>query len=254
MRHIYTSDQDTFIRNNIKGRSISELTKLFNNKFGLNMRTTQIRAYTKNRKLKSGIKPGHFKGESSMYTLEQREFIKNNLSGKTVSELTEIFNDKFGTDFKVNQIKHYKKNNKLKSGVDCRFKKGQTNNYKIKGISEGFKINQFRKGNISHNTLSVGSEVITIDGYTKIKIGNPNKWKYKHIFIWEKSNGAMPEGHVIIFADKDKSNFNIDNLILISKAELLTLNRYRLIKEDAELTKTGLVVAKIYRKISERSK
>lgn len=52
-------------------------------------------------------------------------------------------------------------------------------------------------------------------------------------------------GHKVIFADKNKRNFNIDNLILVADSEALIMNTNKLIYEEAELTKTGALIAKI---------
>ena len=59
---------------------------------------------------------------------------------------------------------------------------------------------------------------------------------------------------MIIFADGDKSNLNIENLICVTKNELKVLNQCRLISSVPELTKTGLNIAKIRIKLAELRK
>ena len=49
-------------------------------------------------------------------------------------------------------------------------------------------------------------------------------------------------------------NFNLDNLILVSRAELLVMNRKGLFSEEPEITKTGANVAKLTVKINEINK
>jgi hypothetical protein len=98
----------------------------------------------------------------------------------------------------------------------------------------------------------VGSERVNVDGYTEIKVSDPNKWRCKHVVIWEAHNGPMPKGYAIIFGDGNKENFELDNLILVSRQQLLTLNRNRLIQNDADLTRTGVIIADLYQKISQR--
>ena len=58
------------------------------------------------------------------YSKEIRKFIQDNVAGKRLSELTALINSTFDTDCTESQIKSYKANNKLTSGVDCRFAKG----------------------------------------------------------------------------------------------------------------------------------
>ncbi|MGN2370638.1 HNH endonuclease [Clostridium cagae] len=69
-----------------------------------------------------------------------------------------------------------------------------------------------------------------------------------------KYNGLIPQKHVVIFADGDKRNFDIKNLILISRSKLLIMNKNKLIYNNAELTKTGIVIASIQEKIRERKR
>ena len=64
----------------------------------------------------------------------------------------------------------------------------------------------------------------------------------------------VPKGSVIIFADGDKTNLSIENLICVSRNELRVLNQCGLISSVPELTKTGLNVAKIRIKLTELKK
>ena len=82
----------------------------------------------------------------------------------------------------------------------------------------------------------------------------PNTWEYKQRVIWKEIHGEIPDKHIIIFADGDKSNFDVDNLICVSRDELRQLNLHKLKKDDAELTKTGLNIAKIMIKLAELRK
>lgn len=133
---------------------------------------------------------------------------------------------------------------------DTRFKKGMTP--WNKGIKTSLKpVNGFKKGNRPWHTRELFSERLDKDGYTIIKIAEPNKWMRKHRWIYEQKNGKIPEDSTIIFADGNKDNFNIENLVLVSRAELAILVRCRLISSVPELTKTGLNIAKIKIKLAE---
>lgn len=188
------------------------------------------------------------------YTDKQYEFIKNNAKGIGNAELTEMFNKHFQLNLTVDQIKGFKKNKKISSELDGRFAKGHIPaNKGVKGMQKA-NITSFKEGNRPHNYAPVGSERINSDDYIDIKIEDPNKWKGKHILIWEKYNGPVPKGHAVIFGDKNRRNFDINNLILVSRKQLLILNRNKLIKSDSDLTKTGVIIADLYQKINERKK
>lgn len=189
------------------------------------------------------------------YTKEEVEFIKENIKGISTAELTRLFNEKFNCELGANQIKAFKKNHKLNSGLTGRFEKGSVPfNKGKKKYWKGGEETQFKKGNIPLNYRPVGSERINVEGYIEIKVADPRKWKMKHVVEWEKIHGKIPKGHVIIFGDANKNNLNIDNLLLITRSELLRMNRSKLIQKDIELTKTGLNIAKLQNKISEISK
>jgi hypothetical protein len=89
----------------------------------------------------------------------------------------------------------------------------------------------------------IGTEVIKGDGFMSVKVANPDVWKYKHYIIWEAAYGPKPEGHKIIFADGNKLNFDLDNLLLVSKAESTVMNFMGLITNNADLTKLGKSIA-----------
>ena len=136
---------------------------------------------------------------------------------------------------------------------DTRFKKEMTP--WNKGIKVGLiPHSAFKKGNIPWNTREIFTERVNKAGYTEIKIEEPKKWEKKHRWIWRQKYGEIPKGSVIIFADGNKSNFDINNLICVTRNELKVLNKCRLISSDPELTKTGLNVAKIRIKLAELRK
>ena len=183
------------------------------------------------------------------YTNEMRQFIYENCRGISSMELAEKVNEKFQVSVTKEQMQAYKKNHKLSSGYDCRFKKGQEAHNKGIKVSEEvyqtLKKGMFKKGHIPKNHRPVGSERIDVDGYIEIKVAEPTEWRLKHNVIWEAAHGEIPGGYAVIFLDKNKLNVDISNLMLIHKKELLKMNQYGLFSEDAELTKVGINIARI---------
>lgn len=114
-----------------------------------------------------------------------------------------------------------------------RFRKGQRPPNKGKkqvsfmsaeGI-ERTRATRFKKGHLPKNTLSDGI-IVTRHGHKK-RGGRPYKWirvglaqwKQYHVYLWEQAYGPVPEGHIIIFRDKDTMNCKLENLEMITRQE-----------------------------------
>lgn len=58
----------------------------------------------------------------------------------------------------------------------------------------------------------------------------------------------------MIFLDGDRSNFDLSNLMIVTRKEAAIINHERLqIKGNQELSKSGVLVAKLKLKIKEKS-
>ena len=194
------------------------------------------------------------KKKQHKWTDEEKEYLASIVKGSTYKEITKQMNDKFEYNFSEEQIKGMMYRNKLTTGTGGYFKKGSTPwNKGLKGYM-GANKTSFKKGTIPPNQVSIGTESITKGGYIKVKVGEPNKWKLKQRYIYEQHYGEIPNNCNIIFADKNIRNFDINNLVLVSKAEMLILNNNKLIFEDEELTKVGVNIAKVIDKAKKRSK
>jgi hypothetical protein len=136
-----------------------------------------------------------------IFTEAQAVFIRQNMKKTGNVELTQLFNSCFKLNLKLSQIKAFKKNHRLNSGLDGRFRPGNVPfNKGIKGLG-GWEPTEFKKGYKPHNYLPVGSERINTDGYIETKIADPNKWKGNHILVWVGHNGNLPSGYCVIFGD-----------------------------------------------------
>ena len=162
------------------------------------------------------------------YTIAEREFLKRYIPGHFSYEIQSAFEERFGRCLTYAQIKSFKGNNKIRSGVNTTFKKKHVPANKGKQMSaEQYakcKGTMFKKGHSPQNYRPVGSERVNVDGYIEIKVKDPNKWNLKHRLIWEEHNGEIPQGKLVIFRDNNPLNCNIDNLLLISKGENMKMN------------------------------
>lgn len=203
------------------------------------------------------------KGIKETYDPAVADYILKNYKGVTTQELAEMIKTDLGIDESPRRIQCFKKKNKLTSGVDTTFKTGKAAWHAgTKGIcNPGGTSSSFKKGHRPHNELPIGSEKLVAGKYIYVKIDDTlgtkasERWKAKHRIIWEKyHNRTVPEGHSVIFADGDCLNYDIDNLVLVSNKELAYLNKKKLIYNDCELTKSGVLVARVAMKAYERRK
>lgn len=162
--------------------------------------------------------------------VDVRDFIINNVKGRTCNELADLVNKEFGLSYTDKQIKYYKRKYHLTSGVDCRFKKGEP----------------------PHNIKNEGHEFEDSDGYVWLKVGK--KYVKKHRYIYEQHYGEIPKGYDIMFLDSDKTNFSIDNLGLVRHKDLLIMKNKHLCTTDKELTKTGMLLAQVINTAYEKKK
>lgn len=132
------------------------------------------------------------------------------------------------------------------------FARGMTPwNKGMKGLNNGGEKGWFKKGQKPATVRPIGSERVDKDGIIQIK-ANETKWMSKHKYIWESENGPVPNGHVVIFANGDKRDFSLDNLVCVSRRQLVMINKNKLITKDEELTKTGVLLTELLLTIKDR--
>ncbi|MDC9620839.1 HNH endonuclease signature motif containing protein [Xenorhabdus sp. XENO-7] len=140
--------------------------------------------------------------------------------------LTLAFNQQFHVTRSSEAINALRKRLKLKTGRSGCFTQGHSPANKGKKGLTGANTGSFKKNHRPHNDLPIGSEVVTQDGYVKVKVAIPSKWKLKHRLVWEQHHGPIPKSGVIKFIDDNKQNCVIENLMLVSKPEHGVINRY----------------------------
>lgn len=192
------------------------------------------------------------------YTKEQDNWLKENSKGVRYKDLANMFNKRFGVNLTHSQInKHCNKigyPNKL-TGAPLghnAWNKG------LKGVSSGGKQTQFKKGDIPPFTNPLGSEYIDSHGYIKIKVKmdgiQRNRWKLKHKYVWENTYGKIKSNEVIIFADGNRQNVELDNLLLLTRKEMLEMGKTGMFFKYGILTKISLNYIRLRNKRFELEK
>jgi len=182
------------------------------------------------------------------WTEEEKRWLKVYIPGHSEREITDAFQEHFGWRMRRAQLKNMKIVLRTGSGTHGgRFYKGQPswNKGRKMGCKGRTAETTFKPGQLPHNYLPVGSEVVNTDGYLRVKVADPKCWRFKHRVVWEEHNGPIPKGCTVIFIDGNKLNCDIDNLMLLTRTEQLRAAQDDVFNLPAELRKTALLAVKL---------
>jgi hypothetical protein len=114
--------------------------------------------------------------------------------------------------------------------VRSQFRKGQPAWNKglrgVVGVQPECRATQFRPGQMPTNHKPVGYERVNADGYRERKVAEPKTFRAVHVLLWEEHLGPVPQGFAVIFKNGNKADIRIDNLALVSRADLMRRNSY----------------------------
>ena len=118
-------------------------------------------------------------------------------------------------------------------GIETRFKPGQVPfNKGLKGWKSGGRSveTQFGKGHRPASWKPIGSERLSKEGYLQRKLTDtgypPRDWVPVHHIVWRDAGREIPPGHRVAFKDGNKTNITLDNLELVTFAELMRRNTH----------------------------
>ena len=256
-RFKYSGDHLLYLEIGYQLMNAGDLARAFNQMFKLKQTEGQIKAALSNHHITCGRKGKDrlVTKRLRIYTSKQADFLRNNYKGRSIAELTEIFNKRFGKAMTKQQIKSFVHNRGIVSGRTGYFPKGHkpwNAGTKGKGLT-GANKTSFKKGHRPANRKPIGAtRICSKDGYVLIKIaekdpytGFPTRYKLKHIHVWEQAHGPIPDGMVVIFRDGNKLNIDIENLMLVSRHELLRLNKHGYKDAPDKLKPSVLALAKL---------
>lgn len=102
----------------------------------------------------------------------------------------------------------------------------------------------------------IGTKRISQDGYLERKVNDDlplqKRWRAVHLITWEAANGPLPAGHAVSFKDGNKKNTSLENLELISRAELMRRNSYH--QYGPEIARIVQLRGAVSRQINKRTK
>ena len=162
---------------------------------------------------------------------EMREWMLEHDHGQRVDALSDEFRERFGFGLTRGQI------NLFRAKYDRQVRDDGT-----------------RRG--GKPRMPVGTERASKDGYVVIKVRpeadkamSKDNWMLKHVWVWEQANGRkLPKGHIVMFADRDKRNFDPENLVAVPRELIGVMNAMHSEWHDRETLEAAVTMAEIRRK------
>lgn len=246
MSRKYTTEEMEWVKSHSQfATTIKAMCDEFNKEFNRNVSSSD---YSRLYNRVTGTTPKTVK----LFPDEVISFIKDNCYQVLNSETTKMVNDKFETNYSVDQISRARKRYNIPNGIDCTFHKGNepyNKGKKIMAHPNSVKT-QFKKGGVSINHLPVGTITIR-DGKSQgkvkyIKVAEPNKWALLNRYVWEQETGEnLTNADIIAFKDGNPMNCEFDNLCKISQKQNAVINKNKLRVNDSQYFETTLMVANL---------
>lgn len=211
---------------------INELLDAHEEKFG--WRPSKTAVYTKANKLR--IKKMPVQGRYKLCELpvhwrkepEMEQWMLEHDHGQRVDRLSDEFRERFGFGLTHGQINLFRANH-------------------------GTQVRQDGTRRGGRARVPVGTERVSKDGYIVIKVRaeaeramSKDNWMLKHVWAWEQANGQkLPKGHMVMFADHNRRNFEPDNLVAVPKRLMGVINSMHVGWSDRETLEAVVHMAEI---------
>lgn len=240
-KHIYTTEQDEWLRENVEHcDSFAHLTEMFNEHFATNVSGSSVsQRCCKRLHIHRKAKNKHY------YTAEQDEWLRRHIENcESFAHLAEMFNRHFNTNVGKYSV----------SDRCC----------KQLSIHRNTNSGIFKNGEQHAQSYEIGDERIH-DGYVWVKVNDikhcgkvtskmfKENWVQKHRYVYERQYGKIPNDHIIIFLDSDKTNFAINNLYCIPRKINAIMNQNHWFSENPELTLTAIKWCELYYALKENT-
>jgi len=164
------------------------------------------------------------------YTKEFEDFVRNNISKYKKEDFISLLENKFNIELSKNALKSYLRKHQIE---------GRYIDYKEYMV----------RSTAKHK---IGAERMTKDGIL-IKVAQPNVWRRKSRVMYEKyHNCKLSDDDYILFLNGDRNDFSKENLFKSTNREKCYLHNWGTFSKNPELTKTGILSARVTIKAKEK--
>lgn len=197
------------------------------------------------------------------WTAEERDYLAQIAPGRSHAEIRELMTERFGDHYGGKRISAALKRYGIRTGRTGRFEKGGTSWNKGRPWAEWMppesqersRTTCFKKGEVNgiaaQRMQPVGSERVNRDGYVEVKVteglqSRPNvNFRPKHHLVYEQAYGSIPRGCNVVFADRDRRNFDPDNLVAVPRALWAIITHRGISYHNRETLEAAMAVAEL---------
>lgn len=234
---VLTKEQEIWIVENHGSYSIKELAAMFEEKFDRKCNARNMVAMCTLRGLRK-------KAECHTYDDEQERFFQEHYSIMRTDDFVKAFNERFDLDFPKSRLTD------------------KANNLGLSADAEKEYQNQMLKKRQVDKSIPIGGERLDKSrNMILVKIddkpcGGGCNWKPKKDIVWKERHGEIPKGMNVICIDGDKTNFDDNNLMLVSD---YVFHKYLIWHrchhcDDREIKRTYLMMWQLQEKIANKKK
>ena len=253
---------------------VEDVCRLYEETFGRPVTVGQMKAAASNH----GWKP-HRRGVGKKYTDEQLGWLEDRVPIMPRSEVVALFEAEWGqkiTAAAINGLSHkYGWQGAPNTGcfVSGDPRSGIHTPEQREAFLEAGKKTRFQKGHRRSVIWPMYSERVRLEGSSKtptvfIKVPGPSPfasqkatgwnqeshWVHKRRWVWERANGPIPEGHVVLHLDGDPMNCELGNLDCVPRGVLAIMNRHGPEYSGTETNPARVRLAQLKHQISERER
>ena len=161
------------------------------------------------------------------YTKEFEDFVRENISKYTKEDFISLLENRYKIKMSKTALKCYIKRHKIE---------GRYTDYKEYMV----------RSTAKHK---IGAERMTKDGII-VKVAQPNVWRRKSRVMY--NNCKLTDNDYVLFLNGDRNDFSKENLFKSTNQEKCYLHNWETFSKNRELTKTGILSARLYIKAKEK--
>lgn len=176
-----------------------------------------------------------------LFTQEQIDWVRDNIQSMSTRECAEAFSEEFGEPLGQTQLRRLMERN----GISA---KTQPNSHVDVGTE---RYSHYYKCMMVKVTDSRVSGMKRDDEEFK-RIRN-NSWRLKQNVVWENAHGKpLPPRHVVLFLDRNRMNYDPENLYAVPLHIAGTIKKMRMDSENPDIYKTALIWGELYFTLKDR--